>query len=582
MKPECLPFPLNVYALTLQQEYEQVDHLHFGVCDEHSPDGEDYPSAQQRAQDDLCSLLPPAPASILEIGFGTGTLARTLANDGYLVTAVTCIAEEFYGVVRDEGAVVNFIHSSLPALKPSQRFDVVLLQQSAQYMDPLELLALADESLKEGGQLLIADEFTLDDSEIRPEPRPLLASFLQLAERCGFTTQRQRELGRQVAPGLREFIALMVKHRSALVEQCGLQATQLVTLIEGLGEIASKYEEARLAYTLLDLRKESGEGQQRRYGSINAFTVNEIPALFEKSFEAPFDSEIWHWKYGNGRGRAVCVRNDKQLLAHYGGAPRDILYFDKKSKALQICDVMVLPKHRSFVSRDTLFFKTAATLLEQQVGNCAEHLLGFGFPNQRVLRVAQRLGLYDVTDRFIEIDYPMDEHDSVTVEYAVRTFDHTAVGAKSHVNALWQTMAINFKDKIIGVRDWGYLQYRYFTHPLWIRGEYECLEIRGYDESTPCALAFLKPHEGGRLLMDLIGDVQAFPEILTALRDHLSQRSLGLRCRVTEAHASTLSLERSKHYELGIEIPCNIWTRGPAANTLQGAWWLTAGDMDFL
>jgi hypothetical protein len=34
--------------------------------------------------------------------------------------------------------------------------------------------------------------------------------------------------------------------------------------------------------------------------------------------------------------------------------------------------------------------------------------------------------------------------------------------------------------------------------------------------------------------------------------------------------------------DLEIDIPCNSWTRGPQAQELAGAWWLTAGDMDFL
>jgi len=582
MIPQSLPFPLNVYALTLQLEYGQVTHLHYGVFEDPMDESESYPQAQQRAQDALCALLPPAPASILEIGFGSGALAKNLAAQGYEVTALTCLRTEFDSVKGDDKANVEFKLGAVSTFKCVQRFDVVLLQQSTQYIDSLELLALSNEVLREGGQLLLAEEFTLDDSKIGEEPRPVLASFRQLAERCGFTTQRQRELGRQVAPGLRLFIALMQKHHGVLVNEYDVSADALTRLIATMGEMATKYEDVRLAYTLLDLRKEKAAENQTRFGSINAFAMQEIPALFEKSFDAPFDPEIWQWKYGEGRGRAVCVRDENKLHAHYGGAPRDILYFGEQHKAMQICDVMVLPQYRSFVSRDTLFFKTAATLLEQQVGNCSEHLLGFGFPNKRVLRMAQRLGLYDVTDRFVEIDYPTDEKNKNSHNYVVDVFDNESKSAKEQANALWQSMVGSFQDKIIGLRDWDYLQYRYFTHPLWARGEYECLMIRGVTQSGPLALAFLKPHEGGRLLMDLVGDVQMFPEFLTALRDHLAQRSLSLRSRITHAHAPLLSLAHSNCHELGIEIPCNIWTRGPAVDTLRGAWWLTAGDMDFL
>ncbi len=582
MNAQFLPFPLNVYALTLELEFGGFEHLHFGVFDDQVQPHGNYSSAQQQAQDELSSLLLPAPAAILEIGFGTGAFAKTLARQGYQLTALSGIKEEVDAVQGVDANGVDFVHSSLAQFKSERRFDVVLVQQSAQYFDALELLAFAMGVLKEGGQLLIADEFTLDDSEIRPEPRPALVSFLQLAERCGFAVQRQRELGRQVAPGLRIFRELLLKHHRAVIQALALTQAQFDELSKNLETLACKYEEVRLSYTLLDFKKDSGSQGEGRFGSINAFAVNEIPPLFDKSFDALFDAEIWQWKYGNGRGRAVCVRDDEKLLAHYGGAPRDILYFGKKAKALQICDVMVLPEYRSFVSRETLFFKTAATLLEQQVGNCAEHLLGFGFPNQRVLRVAQRLGLYDVTDRFIEIDYPQDENIAVAGTFTVEVFNHAEASVSSQVNALWENMAESFADNIIGVRDWNYLQYRYFQHPLWGCGGYECLALRGVNDSKLKALAFLKPHEGGRLLMDIIGDVQQFPELIAALHAHLFERSLSLRTRITLAHAQALSLDGSRQHDLGIEIPCNIWTRGPAADTLKNAWWLTAGDMDFL
>ena len=582
MKYQCLPLPLNVYALTLELEYGHVEHLHFGLYAARSETEDSYPAAQQRAQEQLCYVLRPAPASVLEIGFGTGALAMALAAKGYQVTALSSVAAELQALTREDHACVSFIQGAVATYQPDQLFDVLLLQQSAQYVDPLELLAFARKYLAKGGQLLLAEEFVLSDSDIGPEPRPLLRNFLQLVQRCGFSIQYQLELGQQIAPGLKKFIALIRKHHDALCQHLDVSAEQLTYISEGLEAMAEKYARGQLGYTILDLRKGDDLHSQRVFGSIAAFEPAEIAPLFEQSFDTHFDPDIWHWKYGHGRGRAVCVRENETILAHYGGAPRDILYFNAKHKALQICDVMVLPEYRSFVSRDTLFFKTAATLLEQQVGNCAEHLLGFGFPNQRVLKVARRLGLYDTTDRFIEIDYPVDESDTSRSGYEVEVFSYTNPDAKGLVNTLWKTMAVSFEDKIIGIRDWEYLQYRYFNHPLWWRGEYECLQVRCSGTSAVLALAFFKPHDGGRLLMDLIGEVQAFPEVLTALRDYLADHSFAMRSRITHAHAHTLSLKASQQYDLGIEIPCNVWTKGPAANTLRGAWWLTAGDMDFL
>lgn len=581
MNPARLPFPLNVYGLTLALEYGAMEHLHFGVF----PNGDSktlgYPNGQSMAQDSLRALLPPAPASVLEYGFGTANLARLLAAGGYEITAITPIYEEFNAACATTADGVEYLHLELGDFHAENSFDVLLLQQSSQYLDPLLLLAKANAVLREGGRLLIAEEFLLDDSERSPQARPLLANFLRLAQRCGFSAERQREMGRQVATGLELFAGLIRKHVAVLSAQLELSRDDLIRLEQQLMLMASRYQSAQLGYTLLDLRRGPLALEQAVFGSIDAMHYDEVKPLFESSFETDFDPMVWEWKYGAGRGRAVIARQNGELVAHYGGAPRDIVYFGEACKAIQICDVMVMPEHRGFVSRDTLFFKTAATFLEQQVGNSAEHLLGFGFPNMRVLRVARRLGLYDVTDEFIELQYTTQAVDEDST-FDIVAFDLLAPEAPAVVDSLWLEMLAGLQHHIVGKRDWTYWHYRYCQHPNWARGLYECLALREKHNGQLKAVVLLKHQQNGRLLMDIVGDVTQFTVYLEALRTTLAQRELTLCCRTTRAQAATFALPNAHWQELEIEIPCNIWTRGPSPEHLSGAWWLTAGDMDFL
>ena len=581
MDPTQLPFPLNVYGLTLALEFGEAEHLHFGVFGDTKGQGQSYPDGQVRAQETLCTLLPPIPARVLEYGFGSGGLAAELAASGYEVTALSPLLQEFSAVRDNAAAGLHYLHGELASFQPEEVFDVLLLQQSAQYLDPLQLLVSANALLREGGQLLIAEEFLLDDSARKPQSRPLLANFLRLAQRCGFSAERQRDMGRQVAPGLVEFASLIDQHSATLCDRLDLSTIQLVHLREQLEHMAVQYQHALLGYTLLDLRRGPWLSEQTEFGGIDSFSLSEVKPLFESSFETSFDESVWDWKYAGGRGRAVCARQGGELIAHYGGAPRDILYFGEVSKAIQICDVMVLPAYRSFVSRDTLFFKTAATFLEQQVGNCAEHLLGFGFPNQRVLRMARRLGLYDITDSFIEIHYPLKVIASQG-ECEIIAFDLLAQEAPLLVDELWAEMEKGLRELIVGKRDWSYWHYRYCTHPSWARGIYTCLALRDTSNTRIIALFLLRQQEQGQLLMDIVGAVEQFPVYLEYLRNSLAIGGTALMCRTTRAQASKLELPDAHWQELDIEIPCNIWTRGPSAEQLQGAWWLTAGDMDFL
>ena len=583
MNPRHLSFPLNVYAQTLAlASGEPPEFLHFGVYDAQERSHLSYAAAQRRAQDQLQALMLPPSARVLEIGCGAGTFARDLAAQGYDVTALTDIEEEWRTASALPEQKALCVLQGLEDYVPPARFDILLLQQSAQYYDPLLLLSRANAWLVDGGQLLIADEFLLDDSVIRPEPRPLLSNFLRLAERCGFRVERQRELGRQVAPGLLQFAQLLQTQQQALGELLSLPGAALGALHGQLLVLADNYASARLGYTLLDLRRGPLDASQTVYGNADSFTLEEVLPLFERSFEVPFSAAVWEWKYGNGRGRAVSARQEGELIAHYGGAPRDILFFGNCARAIQICDVMVMPEHRSFVSRDTLFFKTAATFLEQQIGNCAEHLLGFGFPNIRVLRMACRLGLYDVTDSFIEIHYPRTVRAADEPGLQVQPFALDAESARDAVASCWKQMAEDLRGGIVGVRDLDYLRYRYCSHPQWAEGGYECVAVTGEGSPAPVAIVVLKRLGQERLLMDIIGAVADYPAALEAVRGTLAGGNIGLHCRITRAHAPAVTLPGSDWRDLEIEIPCNIWTRGPDAASLAGAWWLTAGDMDFL
>ncbi|MCB1664774.1 MAG: GNAT family N-acetyltransferase [Pseudomonadales bacterium] len=581
MIPTRLPFPLNVYAQTLALEYGEVVHLHFGLYASSDSSGA-FPEAQRRAEDALCALLPPPPARIIEVGCGSGALACRLAEAGYEVLAITPLAAEFEGLSDKRRPGLLFQMGDLPDEMPAKRADVLLLQQSAQYMDPLQLFTRSGQHLREGGRLLIADEFTLDDSVRQVEPRPVLAHFLRLAHRCGFSAERQRELGRQVAPGLQFFAQLLLHHRDALLDQGVATQDQLTQLQARVQEMAQQYASAHLGCTLLDLRYDAVQGEQPEFGNIHSFSGTEVPRLFERSFDTPFDADIWQWKYGEGRGRAVCARLGGELVGHYGGAPRDILYFGAAEKAIQICDVMVMPEHRSFASRDTLFFKMAATFLELEVGNCAEHLLGVGFPNMRVLRIARRLGLYEITDSLVEIHYPTEAGDESWPELELKPFDLGSKDSGAHIDRLWAEMAPQMQDRIVGVRDGEYWRYRYLAHPGWARGQYRCMALCARDTGEAQVILLLREHEGAQLLMDLVGAPEQFATALAVLRESLARDSQSLRCRITRSQAEFLNLPGARQVDLGIEIPCNIWTRGPDVVRLRDAWWLTAGDMDFL
>ena len=101
--------------------------------------------------------LPPAPASVLEIGAGTGELAAALREAGYNVTAID---------PGDAGPGVERI--ALAELEaPPPGFDAAVAAVSLHHVQPLdESLETLAAALKPGSSLLV-DEFDVDAVDAR-------------------------------------------------------------------------------------------------------------------------------------------------------------------------------------------------------------------------------------------------------------------------------------------------------------------------------------------------------------------------------------------------------------------------------
>ena len=141
-------------------------------------------------------------------------------------------------------------------------------------------------------------------------------------------------------------------------------------------------------------------------------------------------------------------------------------------------------------------------------------------------------------------------------------------------------MRQDFRDGVVGKRDADYLRYRYFIHPGAER-YFPLLLSKGRD---PFAVAVLKHHEEQWLLMDLVAPLARMDAAAGALAAWAEARpeSGALVMWLTRAWVERLGWRGRIVKNLGIEIPFNAWNPGPDQTLPQGAWWLTAGDMDFI
>lgn len=298
--------------------------------------------------------------------------------------------------------------------------------------------------------------------------------------------------------------------------------------------------------------------------------------LFKAAFGYEMSDAVWRWKYAHAEPIGSVVHEGDRVVAFYGGMPRAILYFGQAQRAVQIGDVMVHPSARGALTRNGPFMLSAATYLEQQVGYDRPYLLGFGFPNTRALRLAQRLGLYAQVDSLVELRWPVA---GAKRHLLSRTRPLMAVD-QPQVESLWQEMAAAFTGSILGRRDWDFFAHRYLAHP---DHPYQVLLVRSRLGQRPLGVVVLRDRDAdGVELLDILAPPQRFPMLIDIARRYAAHRGrASVFAWVTASHARLLASAHVEQRDLDIGIPCNTWSPGPDAGVLSGRWWLMSGDMDF-
>ncbi len=482
-------------------------------------------------------------------------------------------------------------------------WNCVLHGGTIHYKEQMHLLCRARKMLKDGGKLLLAGEFLHDVETMLKSDLPTEFSLRQLADRLGFRLLETIDWTDKARLSVAEAQSLVVDPLPAAGFPPAAWLRSLRTGMRESNEARPDEGERKLARELDALAAEFESGHRRfecfvfaldpkaggpwselDLGGIDSFEPEEVAEIFEESFGEKFDPALWRWKYGEGKGTCIVARIEPgaPVIAHYGGVAREIDYFGEDRLAFQGCDVMVKPAVRRQYGRNSLYFHMTATLFEREIGYTVDHVLGFGFPNKPVMKTAVRLGLYGKVDDYVELAFG-DFQESIP-ELQVEPLQlqdnrHAEPHGKS-VDELWQAMRKDFGDGVIGKRHGEYLDYRYFRHPY--AGAYFPLLLSR--ESEAFAVAVLKRHEQQWLLMDLVAPLARMEDAAGALATWTESRpeSGALAMWLTRAWTERLNWGDRIVKNLGIEIPFNAWNPSPDQTLPKGAWWLTAGDMDFI
>ena len=266
------------------------------------------------------------------------------------------------------------------------------------------------------------------------------------------------------------------------------------------------------------------------------------------------------------------ARKDGKVVAHYGGMYRDILASGKRERVAQICDVMVQSQERGVLTRQGPFFLMGTSWPE------IYGPLGFGFPNARAMRVAEKMGLYVEAGQMAAVRWE-PAAPRARLRTRVRSLASGSAPDRAMVDSLWAAMAHDLRGSVVGVKDWAWLEHRYFGHP---HNHYEVLAVSARLSGKPLGVLVLRRLEGSCELLDVIAPLANLALLIDQARRMTARWGLPyLYCWITKNHLPLLLDCAGREETLDISIPASSWTRNPQSELFMNKWWLMSGDTDF-
>lgn len=323
---------------------------------------------------------------------------------------------------------------------------------------------------------------------------------------------------------------------------------------------------------------ESHPFRSRPLGSADDVLIRQ---LFQKVFRQEMSEALWKWKYADGRATAMLVFRGDELVAHYGGLDREILFKGRPMKVVQIADVMVDPSVRQSVRTQSPFFIVCKDFQEVYVGENKRYAFGFGFPNKRHLKLAERLGLYAGVGEMLELSWQTRQFMMPGLSYKIETINVSNVERlREKINRLWRQFARHFKEGLVGIKNAEHIKRRFLDHP---EKKYGVFLISNRFTAKPVAVMVLIAENDRLLLLDVVADLSKLKSLL-AVAINIAHKSAKkeLASWVPKAYVEAFNCHDARINDLDIQIPTNIWSKGPDPEQINNKWWLMAGDTDFL
>ena len=305
--------------------------------------------------------------------------------------------------------------------------------------------------------------------------------------------------------------------------------------------------------------------------------IDQIRVLFKSVFKEDMSRANWEWKYGDGRGAGVIVRNGDEVVAYFGGTERRVLFKGDEVCSIQCGDSMVAESHRGTLSKKGPFYLSVTAFLGRYVGDDKPYLLSYGFPNERAMRLAERLGMYAEIGTMLEISWTPE---AAPQQFHAEDFDFASSTHQQAATQLWSAMAADFRDRSIGIRDLEYLRHRYHNHPAL---NYQLHLLSREAGTTPFGLVVTRQHEGRLFLVDVVAAKEDIRDLVIFARQLASK----LNCQdmfawLTEVDSYLIADTAAIIGERPLRLPLGVYCDGLKPDEVKDSWFFMCGDSDFL
>ncbi|MHC4790464.1 MAG: class I SAM-dependent methyltransferase [Planctomycetota bacterium] len=195
------------------QYFLKLEHLHYGYwTSDIEVDVANLSLAQDKYTKFVVSHIPEGVETVLDVGCGTGQIAKELLDIGY---EVDCVSPSPYLKQRASellGGKSRVFECFYEDLETANRYDLVLFCESLQYIDLEKALSNTSKFLNNGGYLLICDVFSKDivGKEVMSGGHKL-AKFYGLIEKSPFRLIENVDITEETAPNMDLFNDVLEK-----------------------------------------------------------------------------------------------------------------------------------------------------------------------------------------------------------------------------------------------------------------------------------------------------------------------------------------------------------------------------------